>query len=388
MATPVLDAQQLTRLRERFQEYSQASHYRANALAIRSRAHLLICDLTAPDNVPRLSLDDFDKHVWRLGNIGTRRGSSDWHHADQVMAETSPDRFTAMLDSGELWFVGNMTWGSATKTLRAYARGRSRDELESQMRQALTLLLHQTGPIESRLLQVKDLGIGFGRNISSGLLMTWNPQEFILYNSRSEDCWAAFDLGFAAGYNWVKSYLRYNAFCRTLLSDPGLNLQNLVDLDIFVYWHTVQYPPPPPKTTPTKKKRGRKPKATQPGITLEQLKATKREMSPEKFRATWGELYDKLLAEELSELTTDVTPAELGQRVERRVDGIHAFLHGQTASAPSAEVLCDWIQFCYALELYREAAALFFHVHEGEVGSNAFGRVKRIAEVSRAKLVS
>ena len=387
MANSVLDAEHLARLRGRFQEFSQGSHYRVNALAIRSRAHALIRDLTAADNLPRLSLDDFDRRVWQLGTMGARNQSFDWHHADQLLAETPPMRLAAMLESGEIDFVGNMTWGSAVGTLRAYARGRSYDELEAEMRRALALLLHQPAPVEDRLRQTKNLRVGFGRNISSGLLMAWHRREFILYNSRSEDCWAAFGLNFEAGDNWVKPYLRYNAFCRTLLSGPVLNLQDLVDLDVFVYWHTIQYPPPSEKTTPTKKKRGRKPKATQRGITLEQLRATKREMSPEKFRATWGELYDKLLAEELAKPTTDVSPSELGQRARRRVDEIHAFLHGQIASIPAAEVLCDWIQFCYALELYREASALLHYVREDEVDTKTYTQAKRIAQVSHSRLV-
>ena len=386
MANPVLNAEQLAQLRGRFQEYSQGSHYRANALAIRSRAHALIRDLTASNNLSNLSLDDFDEHVWRLGNMGTGRESFSWDHARQVRSETPPDRFAAMLDSGELWFVGNMTWGSAVKTLRAYAFGRSNRDLEVQMRQALGLLLHQPGSLESRLRQVSDMSIGFGRNISSGLLMVWHPREFILYNSRSEECWAAFGLDFAAGSDWIKPYLRYNAFCRTLLSDPVFNLRDLVDLDVFVYWHTIQYPLPRKETTSTKKMRGQKPKATPSGITFEQLKATKQEMSPEKFRSTWGELYDKLVAEEMSRPTTDVTAAELGQRAKRRVDEIHAFLRGRAAGTPSAEVLCDWIQFCYALALYREASALLPYVREDEVDAAIYKRAKRVAEVCRRKL--
>jgi hypothetical protein len=119
---------------------------------------------------------------------------------------------------------------------------------------------------------------------------------------------------------------------------------------------------------------------------LEQLKATKQEMPPEKFRATWGDLYDRLVAEELSKLATDVTAAELGQPAKRRLDEIHAFLHGRKASTPSTETLCDWIQVCYALELYREASALLPYVHEGEVDAATYRRAKRVAEVCRRKI--
>jgi len=388
MAVSVLSTEQLERLRDRFQEYSQGSHYRANALSIRSRAHAVIRELTAPDNLPKLSLDDFDQHIWRLGSMSTRHESLGWHHAEKVLADTHPDRFTAMLDSGEIGFVGNMTWGSGAGTLRAYAHSRSRDEVEAQMRQGLRLLLHRSDPIERRLRQVEDLRIGFGRNICSGLLMVWYPREFILYNSCSEQFWTGFGLDFEAGLNWVGPYLHYNGFCQELVADPVLNLQNLVELDVFIYWHTVQFPTPRKKTKAMKQKRGQKPKTTRVGITLAQLKATKQEMSPDQFRATWGEQYDQLLAEELAKTTTDITPTELGRRARRRLDEIHAFLHGQTASMPSAELLCDWIQFCYALELYREAAALLPYVREDEVDAAIYKRAERIAEVCRSKRIN
>ena len=307
MAASGLSAEQLERLRNQFQEYSRGSHYRVNALTIRSRAHVLIRELTAADNLSELSLDDFDRHIWRLGTMGVRNQSFDWHHANQFLAETPPARFVAMLDSGETGFVGNMTWGSAVRTLRAYARGRSRTELETGMRQALSLLLHQRGTIEGRLRQVKDLAIGFGRNISSGLLMAWNPTEHILYNSLSEQFWNEFGLNFGAGSNWVRGYLQYNAFCKALLDDPKLGLQNLVELDIFAYWYS------PVKSAPTSQ-----------------------------------------------EPTVNGVDISLAQQVilKDQIAQIRRFLKGRTLR-PSDEKLCDWVQFCYTFELFVEGYELF-----------------------------
>ena len=49
-------------------------------------------------------------------------------------------------------------------------------------------------------------------------------------------------------------------------------------------------------------------------------------------------------------------------------------------------MLCDWIHFCYALELYREAAALLPYVRQDEVDPAIYKRAKRIAEVCRGKM--
>ena len=192
-----LSNEQLKRFREESQEYRQGSHRWANVLARRRRAHALICQMTMPDKLPDLSLDDFDTHIWQIGSLRTKNERLDRRRAERLLTNTPPTRFAALLDSGELGFVGNMTWGSAVKTLRSYAHGRSPGEMATTMRKAISLLLHEPGSIRSRLRQVRELRTGFGRNICSGLLMTGNPDEFILYNGRSEEFWIDFGLDFA-----------------------------------------------------------------------------------------------------------------------------------------------------------------------------------------------
>ena len=54
--------------------------------------------------------------------------------------------------------------------------------------------------------------------------------------------------------------------------------------------------------------------AAPPGVTLEQLKATKAVMPPDQFRQVWGELYDQLLAQERARSKTTISNRELGTR--------------------------------------------------------------------------
>ena len=387
MTSLSLNTEQLERLRSLFAEYSGGSHYRRNALLMRDHVHASIRNMMAEDELSRLSLDDFDRHIWQLGSIHVRGESFDWHHADRFLAETDPGQMQSMIEAGEIRFSGNVTWGSAARTLRAYARGRPKAEMEAGMRRALATLLHETGPIERRLHQVSGMRIGFGRNICSGLLMVWQPREYILYNTVSEQFWDQLGLNVSAGSDWVRSYLRYNGFCRVLLQDAELGLQNLFDLDVFFYWSTSAQPAPLP-SRPAKSRSKRKPKsvARRLGVSLAQLQATKRDMSPEQFRAVWGDLYDQLLAEERAKTITDVTQAALGQRAQRKVDRIRAFLGGKQALRPKSQVICGWIDLCYELELYREAACLLQYVLEDEVDPPLYRRTKRLAEASRARL--
>ena len=119
---------------------------------------------------------------------------------------------------------------------------------------------------------------------------------------------------------------------------------------------------------------------------MEMLEQTRKQMPADQFRQLWGTLYDQLLAEERAKAVTEITQTELGRRARRRMDEIHAFLSGKNVSTPSAEVLCDWIHFCYTLDLFREAAALLPYIREDEVDAAIYRRAKRIAEVCRSKL--
>ena len=128
-------------------------------------------------------------------------------------------------------------------------------------------------------------------------------------------------------------------------------------------------------------------RASVSGIALEQLEQTRRSMPADQFRQVWGSLYDQLLAEERTKTVTQISQAELGRRTRRWLDDVHAFLSGKNATHPSSEVICDWIQFCYALELHREAAALLPYVDESAIEASTYRRARRIAEVSRGNLV-
>jgi hypothetical protein len=126
---------------------------------------------------------------------------------------------------------------------------------------------------------------------------------------------------------------------------------------------------------------------SRPGVTLGMLEQTRKGMPADQFRQVWGSLYDHLLAQERAKAITDVGPTELGRRCRKRLDEIHAFLCGKNSSSPSSEMLCDWIQFCYALELYREVAALLPYVCEEETDPVTYRRAKRVTEVSCTKLI-
>jgi len=131
---------------------------------------------------------------------------------------------------------------------------------------------------------------------------------------------------------------------------------------------------------------GRRKGETRTGVSLEMLEQTRRAMPTEQFRQLWGTLYDQLSAEERARATTSITQAELGSRAMRELERIHSYLRGRHTEQPDARRICLWIEFCYALELHREAASLLPYVDETQVDPAIYEQVRRLGTASKAKL--
>jgi restriction endonuclease Mrr len=122
-----------------------------------------------------------------------------------------------------------------------------------------------------------------------------------------------------------------------------------------------------------------------PVITLASLERTRQYMPAEEFRSAWGEVYDRLVAEQRVQAITPLDRKRLLDTVVEQVYRIQGFVRGQGNERPAAEDLCDWIYQCYLFGLYREAAVLWPLVDKGQVEPWYFERTKRIALACKAK---
>jgi hypothetical protein len=116
------------------------------------------------------------------------------------------------------------------------------------------------------------------------------------------------------------------------------------------------------------------------------LEITRQALPVDQFRQIWGELYDQLLAEERAKAITRLNDKELASRARKPLNKIQAFLKGRGNHTPQSDEICDWIHLCHALELYREAAALWRYVHLDEVDPLQIDRTRRVAAFCRAKV--
>lgn len=122
------------------------------------------------------------------------------------------------------------------------------------------------------------------------------------------------------------------------------------------------------------------------GISLEKLERIRQVMPAQQFEEDWGELYQRLKAEERARQITSVTDRQLAERTRGVVAIIHAFLRGTSDDAPKSEQICDWIFICYTLELYREGAALWHFVNRDEVDAAKYERTEKYSTACRARV--
>lgn len=120
-----------------------------------------------------------------------------------------------------------------------------------------------------------------------------------------------------------------------------------------------------------------------PGITLAMLEQAKQAMDPAAFRQVFGSTYDQVLAAERTKAISDVSDRDLAAAARLQLRQIHDYLAGRNSQMPSSEQLCDWIHFCYQLNLRREAVALFTMVNGDDVNGWYFERTRRIATACR-----
>ena len=149
-------------------------------------------------------------------------------------------------------------------------------------------------------------------------------------------------------------------------------------------------PTTPVATTHRRRRRRSVPSAPAPlpGITLEKLERIRHVMSPDDFDKDWGELFDRLTAEERAKWISAVTDKQLAERTRAIVQRIHSFLQGSSTEIPKSELICDWIFICYTLELFREGAALWRYVNKDEIDALKYERTAKLSTACRARVGS
>jgi len=66
--------------------------------------------------------------------------------------------------------------------------------------------------------------------------------------------------------------------------------------------------------------------------------------------------------------------------IKRTIRDINAFLSGELPSSPTAEKVCQWVDYCYLFEMYWEGSELFKKVSKESIPEELYKRTKKIAD--------
>ena len=180
-------------LAEAFEAFRASEVERFRVRVRRVRAEQLRDLLSGPE---ALTLDVFNKEVWQIDSgsyVGGDRTEA-VHPFSPKLTVGQARSLDAALDAGELELHGNCVWGSGARVFGSAMTETPEEKLELVKQAARLLVDASLIPMEkaTRLVAIK----GFGRNIATGLVMIFHPDDFAIYNEISQQAYT--DLGFDA----------------------------------------------------------------------------------------------------------------------------------------------------------------------------------------------
>jgi len=183
-----------------------------------------------------IDLETFNREVWNFhseARIGDEVITENLGGTPKVSVEEL-QRYKDALESGALSLHGNYMWGSATRIFGPMLQGGDDQRLQL-VRQALIILNDSDLEPLKKAEEIMKVS-GFGRNIATGLVMTFHPTEFSIWNDLASK--AINKLGYTAkdlhGYETLISQLK-----------AALGADDFLELDYFLLlleWGEINLP--------------------------------------------------------------------------------------------------------------------------------------------------
>ncbi len=178
-----------------------------------------------------LTVDDFNRDVWRHGHLDCGDDQRDW-------SDVSVGELQARLDSGEWQVEGNRTVGQATNTWGIQLKV-AEDEKPELLRSALRLLLYSEGDIHDRVEEVDADTNGLGRNAITLILCMMRTDELGIMNQKSESGLRKLAWLLGAEDEWEEriagDYRVFNELLHEVRYNSGGVLRDMLMVDAFLY---------------------------------------------------------------------------------------------------------------------------------------------------------
>ena len=216
------DSKPMGNLKTEFGKFKKDPRQRFRVQLRRHRAKEIKALLAIPE---RVNLDIFNREVWWFESE-TRL---DGENIKGELLGTAPieseriERLQNALSAGNLELHGNYTWGSGTNIYGPMIKSDSA-KLEN-VRKAIEVLNDSSLDSFSQAEEISKL-LGFGPNISTGLVMMFHPSDFAIYNQKSKK--AIEMLGGEAGN--LESFEKHAEQLKN-----NLGAEDFLELDWFLY---------------------------------------------------------------------------------------------------------------------------------------------------------
>jgi len=226
-------------MRLAIQWFNSLAEARAKERLIREHAYRRISELAVPLKLAALSIDDFDRHILKIGGLVYSNGIP---AEENFLPGISASELRAMFQEGKIHTVGNCTWGFGTATIRAaFARAGVKDDavIQEKLQFALRELQNDACLFESESTEFSPIPYTALAQSGDGAFDDSASRQVDCHERQITPGTQAAGLETAFKHT-VENYVVFTRFARQVQSMYGLH--DLAEVDAF-FSHYVDLSP-------------------------------------------------------------------------------------------------------------------------------------------------
>ncbi|WP_160141645.1 AAA family ATPase [Salicibibacter halophilus] len=170
-----------------------------------------------------MDVQTFNQEIWVIGDAYLRNEKVDFYQLDREKDADKISELEDALQNRTLTYKGNAMWGSGTRVFGSMLK--DDDDKIDLIQDALAILNEEAYNPAEKALQIQKIK-GFGPNISTGLVMVFHPEQFMIYNEKSKEACRLI-------YGETDNLADFQQYMQQLKED--LHIEDFLELDFFLY---------------------------------------------------------------------------------------------------------------------------------------------------------
>ncbi len=219
-----------SRMWQGLMEWVADEQYVERRRIVAGEAQKKIQALLAEDKLDELTLDDFNKYVWQMGEVLDRNGEPVDKHA------SSPEELRSHFEAGEWRVTGQHTVGGGAKVYYPGFKGTDEEKTEL-LRSTLHELLYSSDDLYANLDAVKQEPNFFQDNWATMILCMMHTNEMGIMNGKSKPALRKLAGMLGVEEDWderLDDYRGFNELVAQMRDESGGILPDLLAVDAFL----------------------------------------------------------------------------------------------------------------------------------------------------------